>query len=432
MKIRSLYFLLLFCLHVTIFVLSFQFIPGKEYLFFLIEALLLLTLVASVRLYRLLLRPVNLISAGVETIREHDFTITLRPTGQKEVDSLIEVYNLMIEQLRKERVRQQEQHFFLEKLIDASPSGTIIYDLDGRISTANQAALTILGLKASDLMSAQEGTQQHKNLSLFSELVEGEAKLIPLDGARLIRARTSHFIDRGFPRQFVVFEEVTRELHQSEKQAYDRVIRMISHEVNNSTGAVNSLLQSCQNYARLLKDEDRQDFMNALEVSLERNLHMNRFIRNFADVVRLQAPLREQKDCNMLLERVARLMRFRSDQSGTIITLDLAPKPLLVSCDESQMEQVLVNLITNALEAIEHGGEIVLQSNHTPPSLIIQDNGPGIPAHIQQQLFTPFFSTKKEGQGIGLTLVREILLNHEFGFTFQTDQDGLTRFTIFV
>lgn len=108
----------------------------------------------------------------------------------------------------------------------------------------------------------------------------------------------------------------------------------------------------------------------------------------------------------------------------------LAPMPLEIAADVQQIEQVLINIVKNAMESIVADGNITVTTQLNPPCLVIQDNGAGIPEAVRQQLFTPFFSTKKNGQGIGLTMIRDILLNHQFPFSLETDEIGLTRFTI--
>ena len=108
----------------------------------------------------------------------------------------------------------------------------------------------------------------------------------------------------------------------------------------------------------------------------------------------------------------------------------LTPAPLVIEADAQQLEQVLINIAKNAMEAVDADGLIRVKTQLQPPCLVIEDNGEGIPEAVRQQLFTPFFSTKKNGQGIGLTMIRDILINHNFPFSLETDEAGLTAFTI--
>jgi two-component system nitrogen regulation sensor histidine kinase NtrY len=132
-----------------------------------------------------------------------------------------------------------------------------------------------------------------------------------------------------------------------------------------------------------------------------------------------------------LLRAIHRLMLVQSEKRGIRWHWDLAPGPLWVSLDPQQIEQALLNIVKNALEAIGENGNLTVQTTAQPPRLRLLNDGPGIAPEVQQRLFTPFFSTKRDGQGIGLTLIRDILLQHHFNFRLETrPDDGLTAFTI--
>ena len=123
-------------------------------------------------------------------------------------------------------------------------------------------------------------------------------------------------------------------------------------------------------------------------------------------------------------------MELNASEKEIKLSFTTAPIPINISADEQQMEQALINIVKNAIEAIGEKGDVKLVINQKPRQLIISDTGKGISAEQSEQLFTPFFSTKKDGQGIGLTLVREILTNHGFDFSLKTVAPQQTEFTI--
>jgi nitrogen fixation/metabolism regulation signal transduction histidine kinase len=123
-----------------------------------------------------------------------------------------------------------------------------------------------------------------------ADLNVGESKIIALHGSWRVKCSRFEFLDRGFAGTIIILEELTAELRQTENAAYGKLIRIMSHEVNNSTGAVNSLLHSCLNYSGQLRPEDREDYEAALRVVLSRTDQLNSFMQSFADVVRLPAP----------------------------------------------------------------------------------------------------------------------------------------------
>jgi signal transduction histidine kinase len=144
----------------------------------------------------------------------------------------------------------------------------------------------------------------------------------------------------------------------------------------------------------------------------------------------LQPGLFPFPDAHRLLQAVYRLMQPQLRQRKITWHWHLAPQSLMVAADATQLEQVLINIVKNAMEAIDAQGHITVRTTLQPPALRIEDNGAGVPEAIRQQLFTPFFSTKKNGQGIGLTMIRDILMNHGFPFSLTTDEDGITVFWI--
>jgi signal transduction histidine kinase len=251
-------------------------------------------------------------------------------------------------------------------------------------------------------------------------------------GGRRVRVRHGRFLDRGFARGFVLLEEMTEELRQFEKAAYEKLIRMMSHEVNNSVGAVSSLLDSSLVLGRGLPDEPRRDLEGALRVAIARTEQLGAFMRGFAEVVRLPAPRLAPCDLRGLLEGVARLLGPEAERRGVRWQWDAAVPLPAVALDRIQMEQVLVNVVKNALEAIGREGTVTfrLGLRGPRPFVTVEDSGPGLPPEARANLFTPFFSTKNNGQGLGLTLVREILDQHRFGYTLEAPAGGPTQFTI--
>jgi signal transduction histidine kinase len=246
---------------------------------------------------------------------------------------------------------------------------------------------------------------------------------------QIYRAYKAKFVDRGFVNHFIVIEELTGEIREIERKSYEKVIRMMSHEINNSTGAVNSLLDLMLSYQGQLQDEDQQDYQQAIQVAIERNRHLNQFMTNFAKVVRVPPPVKELYNVHTLLQTIHTLLFAILKKQDIAWEWQLAGEPLMIKMDVQQMEQVLLNVVKNAIEAIGENGTITAHTCRKPMQLTISDTGKGITEESKKLLFSPFFSTKKTGQGIGLTLTREILSNHGFNFSLET-RHQLTCFTI--
>ncbi|MDU0369054.1 sensor histidine kinase [Hymenobacter endophyticus] len=432
MTLRVKFLLFVVIIHAVLLVLAAQVMRTNAPLFVGLEALLLLSIGLTVQLYRGFVRPFQLIAAGTEAIRARDFSMKFVPVGQQEMDQLIGVYNHMIEELRKERVTQHEKSYLLESLIQASPAGVLLLSFEGRIEGVNPAAERILAQPAGKLLGQPPAHLPGDWGPALATLTSQEPRVVQLSGLQTYRASCSHFIDRGFQRQFIVLEELTQELIQQEKKAYEKLIRMMSHEVNNSIGAINSLLQSFHYYAPQLTPDDQTDFREALDVAITRNTHLANFTASFANLVRLPPPQLQPTDVHELLRSIERLLQVQVTHRRIQWQQELATAPLVATLDPLQLEQALLNICKNALEAIGQDGNLWVHTSLSPPSICIENDGPGIDPQVQRRLFTPFFSTKRDGQGIGLTLIRDILLQHNFRFQLATQENGRTAFTIWL
>jgi nitrogen fixation/metabolism regulation signal transduction histidine kinase len=410
MKLRTKYILFVIVLHLAALILTFFIFEKKPILFIAAEIVILISAILTWQLYRQLIKPLQLIVGGMESLRDQDFNTRLLLTGTYEMDQLILTYNEMIGHLRQERVLLEEQHVFLEKLIETSPTGIVIYDLDGNIFKINPKAAGILNPPL---------------LQEIGRLGPGESRTVSLNGSGTYKLQKSHFIDRGFLRYFVMIGEMTNEILEAEKKAYGKIIRLMAHEVNNTIGPVNSILQST------LQSRQHDDAIGrALQIAIERNNNLNHFMRNYADLVRLPPPDKRPMDMIQLIRRVTDLMRLQAGKSNVEFRMEHSLPRLEVVADNLQMEHVLINIIKNSLEAMDGEGVLTIFVKADPPEVVIRDTGKGISTASEEWLFTPFFSTRKDGQGIGLTLVREILINHGFRFSLKTLTPGVTEFSI--
>jgi two-component system nitrogen regulation sensor histidine kinase NtrY len=432
MTLRSRLLLFLLPLYGVLLVLAAQVRTTQPMLFLTCELTIVASGVLTWWLYQGLMQPVRLIEAGTAALAAQDFNLKFKPVGQPELDRLIGVYNQMLDALRQERVSQHEQAVLLERLINASPAGVLILSFDDEIASVNAAAARALGQPAAALAGLSVASLPAPWGPVLASLVGGQAQAVRLPGGQLYRAAAAHFLDRGFQRRFVVLEELTEELRQQEKQTYEQLIRLMSHEINNSIGAVNSLLGSFQYYAPQLALDDRADYEQGLAVSIARNTQLADFIGRYARLVRLPPPTPHPTEVHALLRDLGRLLAPQSTAQGVAWHWELASDgPLVVPADSQQLAQALLNVAKNALEAIgPAGGNVWVRTTAQPPTLTIENDGPPLSPEISQRLFTPFFSTKPGGQGIGLVLVRDILLGHGWGFRLETGASGRTAFTL--
>lgn len=431
MKLRTKFVLFVVILHVLVLVLAYFVLRQHPLLFIASEVFIIISVILAWQLYKQLIKPLRLLTEGAEALKDREFNIRFTPTGQYEMDLLIQVYNRMTDELRNERIKQEQQHLFLKKLIDTSPTGIIILDYDGRIHDINPGALRLLGISRSIATSAPESAS-HPVLQLVRELKSGTSRSVTLNGVSTYKLQKSHFIDQGFVRHFVMVEELTADILAAEKKAYGKVIRMMAHEVNNTIGAVNSIIQSALRTSCIWEDKQHLPLQQALHMAYDRNSNLTVFMRNFADVVRIPEPQPSLVDLHLLIHTIGQFMETKATEKDITLHYELDPRPFQLMADARQLEHVLINIVKNAIEAINEpsGGHITFHTDTVTRRLTITDNGRGISPQHAEQLFSPFFSTKPNGQGIGLTLVKEILINHGAAFSLQTSSPGHTTFEL--
>ena len=365
-------------------------------LFYVTEGFVVLILFYLWYFYRKTIRPYDTLIGGMELVRELDLTTRLAPSGQHETDIIVLTFNDLLGRLRSEHLRLEEQYTFLNLLIEASPMGVIQCDLDGNKTSMNPAAREMLSPSIEETIHA---------------LPLGETTTVRIPGGpQLFRISHLSFPDRGFQHPFFLIESLTSEIRLAEKAAYERVIRMIAHEVNNSVAGI---------IGSLTGDE------------AERLTALSSFVSRFAEVVKIPQPQQQLCDLSEEVEACRPFLENLCTQAHVHIDFHLTDEAVPVLLDTVLFQQVLINIVKNAVESIGTTQGLVILEVTTPATLTITDNGHGIPPAIAKNLFTPFFSTKPQGQGLGLLLIRDILTSHHCTFNLLTDpEDHLTRFTI--
>ena len=416
----------LMAIHLAMAAVAFLALRGNGLYLLAAEALFAISALLGFLLVRAFFVPLGLIRTGAELIAEGDFTSQFREVGQPEMDELIRIYNRMSARLREERLKTQEQHRFLDRILAATPTGVLTLDFDGRVSSLNASACTLLRVSAEASVGLPLAALPAGQLAEELAAVPlGESRVLGF-GRRRLKVSRAELFDRGFARHFLSIEELTEELRASEKAAYGQLIRMTSHEVNNSVGPVASLLDSFRGYGDQLGEEDRQDFAAALNVAIARLERLSAFVGGFAEMVRLPPPERRPCDFRRLVDEILILLRPQLESRRIQVVWRQAERVGELALDRNQLEQVLVNVFKNAMEAIGEQGsiELALELGDGRPRFTVADSGCGIADSARPLLFTPFFSTKRDGRGLGLTLIGEILGQHGFDFGLENRPGG--------
>lgn len=356
------------------------------------------------------IRPMRTIARGVELLREQDFASRIAPVPANPwANHIVGLFNRMMDQLRAERLRLREQNHFLDLLVKASPMGVVLMDLDGHPTETNPAA---------DSFLADPWLKKR-----IMDVPRGQTQVIQQNGRCILRVSHLTFMDRGFGHPFLLIESLSDEVRKAEREAYGRAIRMISHEVNNTLAGTVTILDLLQQSA---PDNEQR---NMLDTCSNRYRQMSRFVTRLADVVRIPEPTRQRVSVQDFVLAQQRFLETLCSGFGIRLDLDLCGRPVMTLMDTTLMEQVVINVVKNACESTPRGGNVRLCVSDNPASLRVVDHGCGIPPEEEQNLFTPFHSTKPGGQGIGLMLVQEVLSRHGFAFSLHS-MGGETVFSV--
>ncbi|MYN17001.1 sensor histidine kinase [Rugamonas sp. FT107W] len=408
-----------------------------------LEAAVLLSFALGVRLIRRALEPLGYTRHFHDLLQDQHYAARLQQSGDPQLNELVQLFNTMLGALYQERLQLGEQQGFLDRLLEATPSAVIVFDFDGRISLLNASAQALLkrddarGQLLSACLPADSGDYPGL-LAQLDALPLGESQLLTDTDGRRYRGQRGRFYDRGFARHFLLVEELTAELESSEKAAYDKLIRVLAHEVNNTVAATGSVLDSLLYYRSQLAERDGEDFSTAIVAVKRRNVSLGEFIERFTRVVKMPAPELRPNAVRDVMDDILYLYREPCRSRGIHIGWQRCDDVPAIALDRHLMEQALLNVVKNAMEAVEAGAaedkriDLVLAAEDGGVRLSVIDSGDLLGDVPARQLFTPFFTTKKGGQGIGLLFVREVLNRHGFSYRLAATGQGTTRFDIWL
>ena len=355
--------------------------------------------------------PLQTLSNLVAALREGDFSVRGRAGGPEDAlgEVMVEV-NALSETLRAQRLGALEATALLRTVMNEIDVAVFTFDGEQRLRLVNRAGERLLGQPSERLLARTAA-----ELGL-AECLEGElARTIQLNfpgGTGRWGMRRTTFRAQGLPHQLLVLSDLSRALREEERQAWQRLIRVLGHELNNSLTPIKSMAGSLQEIVQreALPEDWKEDVRRGLAVMAARADALSRFTRAYSQLARLPQPQVRAVELAPLVARVAGL--------EVRVKIQLRPgPPVTIRADADQIEQLLINLARNAVDAaLETGGPgssnvtIGWDANRTHVDIWVQDEGPGLASTAN--LFVPFFTTKPGGSGIGLVLSRQIAEAH--------------------
>jgi two-component system, NtrC family, nitrogen regulation sensor histidine kinase NtrY len=353
------------------------------------------------------IRPMQTMTNLLAALREGDYSIRAR--GARIDDALGEVLleiNSLGETLRTQRLGAFEATALLRTIMAEIDVAVFTFDMEQRLRLVNRAGENLLGKPIDKLLN-------RKATDLNLQVVLDADQDVPLTlnfpgGAGRWGVRRSAFRERGLPHELVVLTDLSRTLREEERNAWQRIVRVLGHELNNSLAPIKSIAGSLESLLRKdpLPEDWREDARSGLNVIATRADALSRFMQAYARLARLPAPQKEPIELQELVKRVVSL------ETRLPVRIAVSP-PVTINADAAQLEQLLINLLRNAVDAsLETGGGVVTGWREVSEcvELFVRDEGPGI--MNPTNLFVPFFTTKPGGSGIGLALSRQIAEAH--------------------
>ena len=350
-------------------------------------------------------RALESLYGGLLNFRDGDFSISLALKGRDQIGELTELYNEVGEILRKERAHIHQRELLLDTVIQSSPLALLLIDQSGHIIYANTSARHLL-YKGKPL----QGHALQKILpqcppeiaQAIDNQQDGLTSYLDNESSHTLHISNSTFVLNSQKHRLILLREMTRELTRAEVQVWKKVIRLISHELNNSLAPISSMAHS----GKLLSEKlESTQLAGVFDVIAERCRHLTEFTQGYARFAKLPPPACEAVSWSRLISGIQPLHPFRvigelPERAGYF--------------DPTQVEQALLNLLKNAAEAGGPEDEITLQieTDAHGQLITVRDRGPGMSDSVLQQALLPFFSTKPQGVGLGLALCREIIDAH--------------------
>ena len=366
------------------------------------------------------LRPFETIANMLAALREGDFSIRARVGDARDPLSLayLEI-NSLEEILREQRLGAVEATETLRKVLEEIDIVVLAFDPHGVLRIVNRAGERLLGQPAHRLRG-----RTAEELRLSSQLTGTTPRTVELSfpgGSGRWELRRSVVRQEGYPLRLIALSDLSRALHEEERKAWKRIIRVLSHEINNSLAPIKSISGSLHTLLRRsrLPAEIEDDVERGLGVIASRAETLGRFMASYARLARLPAPKLAPVPVGSLIRTVADL--------ETRVPVEVAPGPQATcSADADQLQQALINLVRNAADAtLEAEGQRVRlgwEVHDARVEIIVEDEGPGL--GDTGNLFVPFFTTKSGGSGVGLVLSRQIAESHGGTLVLENRGDG--------
>ena len=341
-------------------------------------------------------------------------------------------FNKTLNRLRnifdKERHEIIEQEKYFGLMLDHVKTGIAVVEKDGRIAYCNNTALSLLGIATfghiRQLRAVSESLYE-----LFQTIADGNeerASYYNESGKMTVSLTASVAIINKERIRIIAFNDISSEIAENEQQSWSRLIRVLTHEIMNTVTPISSLSETLLNFDGL-----SEDLKNGLSTISRSSKGLIKFVDSYRNLTRVAPPVKKAFYFRELASRVISLTSEQAATSGTVCIYEELSEDVLLYADEGQITQILINLVKNAIQAEARNITISAQITPTEQTVIkVTNDGLPISRESQDEIFVPFYTTKHEGTGIGLSLSRQIMRMHNGSLTLTMSDEKSTVFTL--
>ena len=383
----------------------------------------------------------------LESVRYADFTRRFTTDGRGPVfEDLRDAFEEVTAEFRRLRAEKERQVQYLQQVIQHLGVALITYREDGEVETMNTAARRLLRTGPIRHVEAL-GRVSDELAETLRTLDSGEQAMVRVEeeGRTLqLAVRVSRFQLQGEPHGLASIQDLRNELEEKEMEAWQQLTSVLTHEIMNSVAPISSLASTASRRLRETADngsitaDQATDAREAVDTIERRSESLINFVDAYRSFTDIPSPEFEVIGARELLDNVRSLLRAQIEEQDLDVSVSVDPPDLTLTGDADLLDQLLINLALNALQAIEEDpqteqGRIRFRAHvdrRSRPVVQVEDNGPGIPDDVQEKIFVPFFTTKEEGSGIGLSLSRQIMRLHGGSLSVRSTEGDGTVFTL--
>jgi two-component system nitrogen regulation sensor histidine kinase NtrY len=382
------------------------------------------------------------------SIRYADFSQTFSAKGRgKSFDELSDAFGEVVNQFQKIRSEKEEHFLYLQTVVQHIGVGLIAFTPEGAVSLFNNAAKRLLGInQLIDIRSLKRLSEEL--VSVLFSLRSGDKSHVKLElngeSLQLVVYATELKV-HGQHQTLVSIQNIQSELDEKEMEAWQKLVRVLTHEIMNSLTPISSLASTVngmlgsvsvdEQSTKQVGEETMRDIRGAVETIEKRSQGLLHFVDAYRNLARIPRPNFSILSVSDLFYRVEQLMQEHFHSGHIVFVSRVDPKSLELTADPELIEQVLINLLRNAVDAVADRTEKKVSLNgrigeNGRVVVEVSDNGPGISRDVQDRIFVPFFTTKPNGSGIGLSLSRQIMRLHRGSISVTSDPGRETKFAL--